>query len=105
MHSTKPGSETYSEALDQTAYLDEHGAADIVLAEHHNINNGYMPSPMLWGAAIATRTKHLRLRPMVLVPLLDPLRIAQDALVLDNISDGRVELNMLLGYRPSEYRM
>jgi alkanesulfonate monooxygenase SsuD/methylene tetrahydromethanopterin reductase-like flavin-dependent oxidoreductase (luciferase family) len=105
MHSTKPGSESYSEALDQTAYLDEHGASHIILPEHHNINNGYIPSPMLWGAAIAVRTKNIRLRPMVLAPLLDPIRIAEDALVLDNISNGRLELSMLLGYRPSEYTM
>ena len=107
MHSTGvvPGSESYSEALAQAAYLDEHGASNVILGEHHNTPNSYLPSPMVLGAAIAARTKNMRLNVMAVAPLLDPIRLAEDAVVLDNISNGRLELNMLLGYRKSEFAM
>ena len=107
MHSTGviPNSENYSEALAQAAYLDEHGASRVVIGEHHNTANSYIPSPMLLAAAMAARTKNIRFDVMNIAPLHQPIRIAEDVLVLDNISGGRVDLSIVLGYRKSEYAM
>ncbi len=98
-------SELYSTALDQLQYADENGVPLVKLSEHHNTAFGYLPSPILFAGAIAVRTKRMRFQPRVLMPLLDPLRVAEDTLVVDTLSNGRIELNVLLGYRDSEFSM
>jgi alkanesulfonate monooxygenase SsuD/methylene tetrahydromethanopterin reductase-like flavin-dependent oxidoreductase (luciferase family) len=58
------------------------------------------------GAGIAAVTSRIRIHPSaVLLPLHDPIRVAEDVAVLDNVSDGRVDLTIGLGYVPSEFAM
>ncbi|MBV9040102.1 MAG: LLM class flavin-dependent oxidoreductase [Acidimicrobiia bacterium] len=101
-----PRHEIYAAALDQAAYCDEHGFANIAVSEHHGVDDGYLPSPLVVAAAMAARTKSIRITiAAMLAPLHDPLRLAEDTAVLDNVSGGRVGYVFGLGYRPEEYAM
>ena len=96
----------YRIGLDMAAWADAHGFDQCMLSEHHGAEDGYLPSPMVYGAAVAARTEHLRLRISALVlPLHDPLRVAEDLAVLDRISGGRLEVVLVAGFLPREFDM
>ncbi|MBP6382464.1 MAG: LLM class flavin-dependent oxidoreductase [Pseudomonadales bacterium] len=96
----------YRTGLDMAAWADAHGFDMCMLSEHHGAGDGYLPSPLVYGAAVAARTQRLRLRISALIlPLHDPLRVAEDAAVLDHIAEGRLELVLVAGFLPSEFEM
>ena len=98
--------EVYATAMAQAAYCDEKGFDTLVLSEHHGVDDGYLPSPLVMAAAFAARTSRIRITiAALLVPLHDPLRLAEDTAVLDHLSAGRVGYVFGLGYRPEEYAM
>jgi alkanesulfonate monooxygenase SsuD/methylene tetrahydromethanopterin reductase-like flavin-dependent oxidoreductase (luciferase family) len=73
------------------------------LCEHHCADDGYLPSPLLLGAAIAARTEQLMLNLVILLPFYDVARLAEDMSVLDHISAGRATYVFGIGYRKEEY--
>ncbi len=92
--------------LEQVAWADKIGIQTIQLPEHHGVPDGYNPSPFVLGAAIAARTEKVRINLFALIlPLHDPVRVAEDSVVLDNISNGRLDLTIGLGYVPFEFAM
>jgi len=92
-------------ALDQCEWADRLGFATVTLSEHHGSPDGYLPSPLVLGAAIAARTRNLRLMIAALIaPLHDPIRLAEDIAVLDVLSNGRVIPVVSGGYVESEFR-
>lgn len=96
----------YDAALDQCAWADETGFDLVTLLEHHGTDDGYCPSPLIVAAALAARTRRMRIRIRALVlPLHDPVRVAEDCAVLDVLSRGRLELVVAAGYVRSEYAM
>ncbi len=96
----------YQAALDMAEYADTHGFAIVNVEEHHDVEIGWMGSPLTMAAAIAARTKRVQIRgSAVLVTLYDPLRLAEDMALLDVLSRGRFVLCAGQGYRPSEYHM
>ncbi len=96
--------ERYRAALDMAAYADELGFTGISCEEHHLATTGWLPSPLILAAAIAARTHKARVSVnALLVPLYDPLRLAEDIAVLDNIACGRFSFVAGIGYRPEEY--
>lgn len=96
--------EQYARALEQVRYLDEHGADPVMLSEHHVSEDGYLPSPIPVAAAFAAATSRVPLSiSALLVNLYDPIRLAEDIAVLDNLSGGRVSYTLGLGYRREEY--
>ncbi len=77
----------------------------MTLSEHHGSPDGYLPSPLVLAAAIAARTRHMRLVIAALIaPLHDPIRLAEDLAVLDVVSAGRVVPVLGAGYVESEFR-
>ena len=97
-------SEMYRAALDMAEYAEEHGFAMITLEEHHGAENGWSPSPLVLAGLIFGRTKRIAITlSALLVPLHDPLRVAEDIAVLDLASGGRFTVIGGMGYRPSEY--
>jgi alkanesulfonate monooxygenase SsuD/methylene tetrahydromethanopterin reductase-like flavin-dependent oxidoreductase (luciferase family) len=96
----------YAAAIEMSVWGEQHGAAAIVLSEHHASPDGYLPSPLVLAAAVAARTTTAPITiAALLVPLHDPVELAEDMAVLDIISRGRVAHIVGLGYRPEEYAM
>jgi alkanesulfonate monooxygenase SsuD/methylene tetrahydromethanopterin reductase-like flavin-dependent oxidoreductase (luciferase family) len=94
----------YRAALEMAAYADNRGFTAISCEEHHLAATGWLPAPLILAAALAGRTEQVRISVnALLVPLYDPLRLAEDIAVLDNIAAGRFSFIAGIGYRPEEY--
>ena len=96
--------EVYAQTLDTIAYADDLGFDYVMLTEHHFVADGYSPSIAPIAAAVAARTKRIRIVSYVLLlPFHNPLRLAEDIATVDLISDGRMELGVGAGYRKEEF--
>jgi alkanesulfonate monooxygenase SsuD/methylene tetrahydromethanopterin reductase-like flavin-dependent oxidoreductase (luciferase family) len=96
----------YAAAVEMSRYGEQHGAAAIIVSEHHHSADGYLPSPLVLASAIATVTERIPIQVgALLLPLHDPVRIAEDMVILDHLSRGRVSYVLAVGYRPEEYAM
>lgn len=96
----------YADTLDLAALAEDAGFDSFWLAEHHGAGDGYNPALLPFLAAVAARTRRLEVGTAVmLAPFHDPLRIAEDAAVVDNLAGGRLNLGLGLGWAPEEYRM
>lgn len=85
----------YAQRLTIVEACDRAGFHAYHLAEHHGTPHGLAPSPNLFLAAVAERTQHLRLGPLVmLLTLQHPLRAFEEICMLDQLSGGRVELGV-----------
>lgn len=88
--------QAYGDLLEQFDVAEALGFDGGWIAQHH-LSNGFgrLPSPLLALAAVAERTRHIELGTAVTVlPFEDPLRLAEDASVLDQLSGGRVQLGL-----------
>lgn len=100
----RPYDRLYAENLEQVAWAEELGFESVWVSEHHVTDEGYLPSvfPML--AAIAERTRSMRLGTAILLgPFQHPIRFAEDVAVLDQLSGGRLEIGLGVGYREREF--
>lgn len=101
-----PARELYGAALEMAAWAETRGAVMAVLSEHHASPDGYLPSPTAMAAAMAARTTSLSISVMVtILPLHDPVQLAEELCVIDLISCGRVSWVAGIGYRPEEYEL
>jgi alkanesulfonate monooxygenase SsuD/methylene tetrahydromethanopterin reductase-like flavin-dependent oxidoreductase (luciferase family) len=99
-----PVADLYAAALDMAAWSEDNGFTAVAVSEHHATGDGYLPSPIVLASAIAARTKQIAISvAALLVPLYDPVKLAEDIAVLDHISRGRVSYVSGIGYRPAEY--
>jgi alkanesulfonate monooxygenase SsuD/methylene tetrahydromethanopterin reductase-like flavin-dependent oxidoreductase (luciferase family) len=96
----------YAAALDMAEWADGLGAVMIGLSEHHGSDDGYLPSPLPLAAAIAARTKNVRINITAIVgPFHDPLLLAEEIAVVDLLSRGRCDVIVTGGYVHSEFAM
>jgi alkanesulfonate monooxygenase SsuD/methylene tetrahydromethanopterin reductase-like flavin-dependent oxidoreductase (luciferase family) len=87
-------------------WAESRGCVGAILCEHHTSDDGYLPSPVVLASAMAARTTVLPITiAVVLLPLYDPVRLAEEMAVLDHLSRGRVSYVAAIGYRPVEYEM
>ena len=94
----------YAETLDQIVWAEELGYGSVWLTEHHFVDDGYTPSPLVIGGALLARTTRLHMSTsLMLLPLHDPIRLAEDAATLSILSRGRFDLGLGLGYRKGEF--
>jgi probable F420-dependent oxidoreductase len=100
----QPADRLYAETLDQIAWGENLGFDDVWLSEHHFIEDGYLPSILPVAAAVAARTKRIRIvSGVLLMPFHDPVRLAEDIAVVDIISGGRFELGVGVGFKHEEF--
>ncbi len=86
-----------AEAFDRGGFYAYH------VAEHHGTPLGMAPSPGIFLAALAQRTKRIRLGPLVyILPLYNPLRLIDEIAMLDQMSGGRLDLGVGRGTSPLE---
>jgi alkanesulfonate monooxygenase SsuD/methylene tetrahydromethanopterin reductase-like flavin-dependent oxidoreductase (luciferase family) len=96
----------YRTLLDMAAWADERGCASITISEHHASEDGYLPSPFPVASAVAAVTKNTPISIAAgLLPLYEPVRLAEDLITLDHLSQGRAFTILALGYRPIEYEL
>jgi alkanesulfonate monooxygenase SsuD/methylene tetrahydromethanopterin reductase-like flavin-dependent oxidoreductase (luciferase family) len=89
--------------LEQVCWAETLGFGSVWVSEHHFLPDNYASSTLSLLAALAVRTERMWLGTNVLVlPVHDPLRLAEDALTVDALSGGRLRLGMGLGYRAPE---
>ena len=98
--------EIYAAALDQFVWADQHGFASLVLSEHHGVDDGWLPAPLTMAAAVLARTQQARVMISAsILPLHDPIRIAEQIAVIDNAFPGRLWVIFGAGYRVEEFEM
>jgi alkanesulfonate monooxygenase SsuD/methylene tetrahydromethanopterin reductase-like flavin-dependent oxidoreductase (luciferase family) len=96
----------YGAALEMAAYADEKGFDSISVSEHHATDDGFLSSPIAFAGCLLGRTRRLRVVVVaLLLPLYDPVKLAEDMAILDLASGGRFAVTAGIGYRPEEYAM
>jgi alkanesulfonate monooxygenase SsuD/methylene tetrahydromethanopterin reductase-like flavin-dependent oxidoreductase (luciferase family) len=100
----RPYHEFYRAQVAAITRLDELGYDNVWLTEHHFVEDGYNPSVMTLAAAIASRTNRIRIGTFVLLlPFHNAVRVAEDAIAVDILSNGRFDLGVGQGYRAEEF--
>jgi len=102
---TATSAELAATMLDICGWADRLGFDLVYFGEHHGADDGYLPSPLAASAVAAGRTSRIRFRPILLTPLYDPIRLAEDLAVVDLLSGGRMTPVFAAGYRQSEFAM
>ena len=101
-----PAPELYAQALDMAAYADAIGVDRVTLMEHHGSEDGYLPQPFVMGAGVAARTESCEIHiSAVILPLHDPVHVAEQIAVLDLVSRGRALVTVGAGYVASEFAL
>ena len=95
----RPWPDFYARSLDLMAEAERLGIDSIWLSEHHQFDDGYLPQPLTMAAAVAARTERVRIATAILIaPLRAAAQIAEEAAVVDVLSNGRLTLGFGAGY-------
>lgn len=99
LHVGVDAADAYRVALELFEAAEQMGYDSGWVAQHHFLNGGgRLPSTLTFLAAAAQRTRHMQLgTAIVILPLEDPIRVAEDAAVVDTLSGGRLQLGLGTG--------
>lgn len=95
----------YRLALESARFADEHGFDAVWTPERHfQPFGGLYPNPSVLGAALAAVTRRVGIRAgSVALPLHNPVRVAEEWSVVDNLSNGRVAISFASGWHPDDF--
>ncbi len=98
-------SDKYRLLIEGAKFADTHGFAAVWTPERHfHEFGGLYPNPSVTSAAIATVTERIQIRAgSVVLPLHDPLRVAEEWAVVDNLSNGRAAVSFASGWQPNDF--
>ncbi|HTX13115.1 MAG TPA: LLM class flavin-dependent oxidoreductase [Solirubrobacteraceae bacterium] len=100
----RPWPEVYETTLNRIVEAERRGLGAVWVTEHHGFADGYLPQPLVFCAAVASRTQRVRIGTAIAIaPLMHPLALAEQAAVVDVLSAGRLELGLGAGYREDEF--
>ena len=99
------GRDRYRLVIDSARFADQHGFSSVWIPERHFTQDGWLyPNPAVLQAAIARETERISLRAgSVVLPLHDPIRVAEEWAMVDNLSGGRVGLSFASGWHPNDF--
>jgi alkanesulfonate monooxygenase SsuD/methylene tetrahydromethanopterin reductase-like flavin-dependent oxidoreductase (luciferase family) len=101
---SRPWPDVYRDELELIVESERLGFGHAWLTEHHFAADGYSPSLMTIAGAAVAQTSRIRIGTfVVLLPLHDPITVAEDAATLDVLSNGRFDLGVGQGYVPYEF--
>ena len=101
-----PHEQLYPAALDMIEFADRKGFDNVILAEHHGSIDGYCPVPAVFAAAAGARTRDIMITLCALVlPLHDPVKLAETIAVTDLVCGGRLHTVLVAGYAHHEFAM
>ena len=96
----------YTETINQIVWAEDLGFDSVWLTEHHFRDDGYTPSPLVIAGAIAARTRRIQVGTnLLLLPLYDPIRLAEDCATVSLLSGGRFNLGVGGGYVEKEFEV
>ena len=96
----------YATFREMVRWGDDIGVASVSVSEHHGDPAGYIPAPIPMAAAILASTGRVHVSiSAVLAPLHDPVRLAEQLAVVDNLAPGRLSVILGAGYRQVEFDM
>lgn len=102
----RPYPELYARTLDLVAHAESIGAGSVWFTEHHRFEDGYLPQPLTFAAAVAARTSRITIGTGVLLAALRPAPlVAEEAALVDQLSGGRLQLGIGAGYSAREYQL
>lgn len=95
----------YDLVIEAARFADRHGFSAVTTPERHfQPVGGLFPNPAVLSAALAMVTERIQLRAgSVVIPLHDPLRVAEEWSVVDNLSGGRVAISCATGWHPADF--
>ncbi|WP_405644765.1 MupA/Atu3671 family FMN-dependent luciferase-like monooxygenase [Streptomyces sp. NBC_00019] len=97
----------YDRLVDTARFADERGFSSLWLPERHfHSFGGLFPNPAVLAASLARETSRIRLNAgSVVLPLHDPVRVAEEWSVVDNLSGGRVGLGCATGWHAQDFAL
>jgi alkanesulfonate monooxygenase SsuD/methylene tetrahydromethanopterin reductase-like flavin-dependent oxidoreductase (luciferase family) len=100
----RPWAALYAEALGHIEAAERLGIGSVWFTEHHFYEDGYLPQPLTFAAAVAARTSRLRIGTAITVAALrSAVDIAEQSAIVDILSGGRFELGLGAGYVAREF--
>lgn len=95
---------TFRETVEQVQLAESVGFDTVLITEHHVVESGYFPAPLITATALAMATSRIRVGTgVLLLPLYDPLHVAEHGAMVDIVSGGRFVLGVGYGYRQEEF--
>ena len=93
------------EVIAEARLAEEVGFDSCFFGEHHQDRDGFLPSPLIVATAVAAQTSTLKVgTSVILLPLHNPVHLAEDVITLDLVSKGRIILGVGLGYQEADFR-
>ena len=100
-----PQERVFQEVLEEIDYAEELGFDSVWLPEHHFATPGLLGNPLTLAAAISQRTQRIKIGiAAIVLPFQHPLRIAEDAALVDVLSNGRLLLGVGRGWQVPEFQ-
>src|ERR671924_326539 len=94
----------YEQHIHEVQLAESLGYSSYFIIEHQNSHVGQITAPSVYLCAVAQHTSRIRIGTMIYqLPLHNPLRLAQDAAMLDHLSRGRLEFGAGTGVFPPEF--